>query len=455
MAVYIDCSTLYHHPEHNTGIQRVVRQLVHHGSKIAQQYETTCQPMMLMGQQFYVVAAHQLAVPESPSSMIISATDSHRETVWSQWRRRIFKPLAQQIYQGVKAGLLRIVPGASATQFLLAPRYYPGLDAWVHRILNRLAGITQPAHQPSSAAIEFKAGDQIIIADANWYLGLWSALRLARQRGARIHTIIYDLIAISHPQYFEAQLVRCYQQWLAASVPVTDQYLTTTITVQQALQHYLSKQQKTTTALPIINHFPLGADFQEVLTESIRDDVQSLFTTRSVYIVVCTIEPRKNHAYVLTVFEQLWAQGLDMTLCFIGRPGWLVDSLMRRIHQHPYWQRQLYHFADITDQELVFCYRQAQLLLFPSFIEGFGLPIIEALHYGTPVFASDIAVHREIAKDHIHYFDPYNPDDLVAQLLDYHAHPARYRQSIQKHDLAWPNWQASVEQCMKHVLGAT
>jgi len=70
----------------------------------------------------------------------------------------------------------------------------------------------------------------------------------------------------------------------------------------------------------------------------------------------------------------------------------------------------------VLDKELVAIYQQAEVFIFPSLIEGFGLPGLEAMACGLPVLASDIPVFREIYRDGVIYFDPLSSDDLAEKI---------------------------------------
>jgi glycosyltransferase involved in cell wall biosynthesis len=70
----------------------------------------------------------------------------------------------------------------------------------------------------------------------------------------------------------------------------------------------------------------------------------------------------------------------------------------------------------VPDEELVAIYQQAEAFIFPSLIEGFGLPGLEAMACGLPVLASDIPVFREIYRDGVIYFDPLSSDDLAEKI---------------------------------------
>ena len=73
---------------------------------------------------------------------------------------------------------------------------------------------------------------------------------------------------------------------------------------------------------------------------------------------------------------------------------------------------------NINDSELNFLYKKAQLFVYPSVYEGFGIPIIEALSHGTPVCVSDIDVFHEVCGDMATYFDPHNIEDIKNKIIE-------------------------------------
>jgi glycosyltransferase involved in cell wall biosynthesis len=112
---------------------------------------------------------------------------------------------------------------------------------------------------------------------------------------------------------------------------------------------------------------------------------------------VGTFEPRKNLPMLLRAWEQLHSRSqvmLPLVLC--GAPGWKNDDLRPILSQgeHARWLINLGYVSDGVLGEL---YRRAVMVCCPSLYEGFGLPVLEAMGMGTPVLASDIPVHREVA----------------------------------------------------------
>jgi glycosyltransferase involved in cell wall biosynthesis len=119
--------------------------------------------------------------------------------------------------------------------------------------------------------------------------------------------------------------------------------------------------------------------------------------------MVGTIEPRKNHALAHDAFERLWQQDSDLLLVIAGKPGRMVDELLKRLRSHTLRNKKLFFFEGVSDSEIAHLFRNAAALLFPSKGEGFGLPLIEAAQYGTPIICSDIPVFREVAGAHVTY----------------------------------------------------
>lgn len=94
----------------------------------------------------------------------------------------------------------------------------------------------------------------------------------------------------------------------------------------------------------------------------------------------------------------------------------MSKKILSRIKQHPRYQSHLFVLHNLDDASLIHCYRHARAVIFPSIVEGFGLPIIEALLLGTKTFASDIPIHREVGRDQCEYFRIDRPIALAEVL---------------------------------------
>jgi glycosyltransferase involved in cell wall biosynthesis len=149
---------------------------------------------------------------------------------------------------------------------------------------------------------------------------------------------------------------------------------------------------------------------------------ESHFSMNKPYFVMLgTIEPRKNHWLMLHIWREIVEKmGNDAPLLvIIGQRGWecenIIDMLERCDGIRPY----VIEKSTCSDQELSAYLTHAQALLFPSFVEGYGMPLVEALSIGTPVIASNLFVFQEIAGDMPEYLDSLDGKGWMEMIIEY------------------------------------
>ena len=130
-------------------------------------------------------------------------------------------------------------------------------------------------------------------------------------------------------------------------------------------------------------------------------------------LMVCTIEPRKNHLTLLDAWELLRSLGfVHLNLVFVGSLGWDHKTIIDRCS--PWLERGGLHLLEnVPSSDLRLLYEHAQATVCPSFGEGFDFPGIEAMRCGGVVAASDIPVHRGVFADACEYFNAYSAKDLA------------------------------------------
>lgn len=155
------------------------------------------------------------------------------------------------------------------------------------------------------------------------------------------------------------------------------------------------------------------------------------------FVTLGTIEGRKNHALLLAVWRRLIAQegAAAPKLVIIGRRGWAADAVFRALDDEPGLRPAVVELGACDDRALQAYLAHARALLFPSFAEGQGLPLIEALVAGTPVIASDLGVFHEIAGEIPDYRAPDDEDGWLAAVQDY-ARPESAARRAQRERLA-------------------
>lgn len=132
-------------------------------------------------------------------------------------------------------------------------------------------------------------------------------------------------------------------------------------------------------------------------------------------LFVGNLEPRKNISGLLDALEILLGRGACPTLRMVGPPGWRNRRLLNRITAGPL-HAAIELRGYLTDGQLADEYARCRALVFPSFYEGFGLPVLEALAHGCMVLTSRSTVMQEVAGPAALYFDPRDPADIAEKI---------------------------------------
>jgi alpha-1,2-rhamnosyltransferase len=160
-----------------------------------------------------------------------------------------------------------------------------------------------------------------------------------------------------------------------------------------------------------------------------------------VFLMVGTIATSKGHPVALQAFESLWAQGTECRLLMVGRPGWEVDTLIRDLNQHPERDRRLFLVHGASDTMVDEAFRRAHAAIIGSVVEGFGLPLVEALARTLPVIASDIEIFREIAGDTVLRYEQSEPEALAGAVATMLVERETYAQRARQ--FRWIDWNGS------------
>jgi glycosyltransferase involved in cell wall biosynthesis len=151
---------------------------------------------------------------------------------------------------------------------------------------------------------------------------------------------------------------------------------------------------------------------------------------------VGTLEPRKNGINLVAGFKEFLDKtgNQDLILLFVGKKGWLYDELFQKITEFNLEKRIIFS-GYVPDRDLAAFYNLALCLVYPSFYEGFGLPVAEAMACGCPVITSDISSLAEITGANAILIDPDKPEE-IAWGLEKMNFDEGFRQNLIKKGLA-------------------
>jgi glycosyltransferase involved in cell wall biosynthesis len=130
-------------------------------------------------------------------------------------------------------------------------------------------------------------------------------------------------------------------------------------------------------------------------------------------LFVSTLEPRKNVVNILRAFRLLVEWGYPGHLLLVGHWGWKTGDIRRELDSSPVGDR-IEHIDYVAREALPRLYSEADVLLFPSLLEGFGLPLLEAMACGTPVVTSGLSAMPEVAGPAACYADPASPHSIAS-----------------------------------------
>lgn len=215
---------------------------------------------------------------------------------------------------------------------------------------------------------------------------------LARLREQKVRPIvmIHDLIPISHPEFCRPGEGARHRSRVRAALAHAAGIVANSGTTAGALGDFANHEGLSS---PPVVAAPLGL-------EPLFASARASRAAHPYFVCVGTLEGRKNLPFLLTVWRRLAETMGQATprLALIGRHGWENETILDHLERSPPLQGLVHHAADLSDAALARLMAGACAVLAPSAVEGFDLPALEALSLGVPVIASDIPVHRELAR---------------------------------------------------------
>lgn len=135
-------------------------------------------------------------------------------------------------------------------------------------------------------------------------------------------------------------------------------------------------------------------------------------------LFVSTIEPRKNLERLIEAFLKVQKKIPEAELIIVGKIGWKVKKLMRKINKLVKENKQIKYLGYLPDEKLIELYKSVDLFVYPSLYEGFGLPPLEAMACGCPVIVSRTSSLPEVVEDAGVFINPYETEDIVNKILE-------------------------------------
>lgn len=342
--IYVDLTTTWHHSGHPTGIARVESECYRALLKL---FPERVQPIVWDSRTRRFLS---VSIADSLSNTDLDAL-SHLES----------KGLAQEIQSG------DLLPGSRLLNFG---------GAWIR---NRR------------------------------YVSAVQALKT--QHNLNFSLYVYDLIQLQFRQYYPADSATDFETNLKSLARVADDFLVCSEATQKDLLKFLRGEGQAFKAITRTRLGDMGEQEDpgpEAIVES--SELLSSLKDEDFVIYVSSLDLRKNHALLINVWRRLIEErgGNVPKLLFIGRNMWMGEQILHQIECDESLNRSIQMLDNVNDQELRWLYQNALFSVYPSFYEGWGLPVAESLSFGTPCLASNRSSVKEIAPQLTDLLDPYD-----------------------------------------------
>lgn len=263
--------------------------------------------------------------------------------------------------------------------------------------------------------------------------------KMTARTGAIFVPLVHDLIPVELPEYVPPAWVGHHRMRIATVAAYADGIISNSAATTAALRKHIPQ-------LPIITA-PLGVG--RLVPKPTAAHAKPYF------VIVGTIEPRKNHLLLLHVWRRMVQEHGDAAphLMIIGRRGWENEQVVDILERCSDLAGHVFECGMIPDGDMAALIAGARALLMPSFAEGYGLPVVEALALGVPVICSDIVAHREIGKGIPELIDPLDGIAWMQKIIEFAAADGAARRTQLVRLAAWPtpSWQTHIETVLDFI----
>ena len=221
---------------------------------------------------------------------------------------------------------------------------------------------------------------------------------------------IHDLIFMRFPKYYSLVDRKLHQWKFQKAAKQADLIIAISEQTRRDVIQYLQVEPQ---KVRVVYQGCHQAFKSEISQEHLQSVKQKYKLPQEFLLSVGTIEERKNILSVILALKQL--DDLEIPLVLVGRPTSYYKKVLKAARRFGLEHRVVL-LSGVSMEELASIYRLAKVFIYPSFFEGFGIPVIEALYSETPVITSNNSCLQEAGGDYSLYIDPYNSKDIASKL---------------------------------------
>lgn len=272
--------------------------------------------------------------------------------------------------------------------------------------------------------VSFNDNDVLFTAGATWDCSFYhQKIRDLKDIGVKFYQVFYDMTPAIFPHFYKEgnDFGIYYLNWSKAAYNLCDEAFAISLSTKNDMNILRSDNFSNNANIEVIR---LGEDFYDVEDELYRPSL--LERDLNFVLSVGTLEHRKNHTVLLDAYRNLIGIYGDRLpkLIIVGNQGWNDGGIRYQVEVDPCINRYIQVETEVTDSKLAWLYKHCLFTLYPSFYEGWGLPVSESLRYRKPCICSGISSMLEIAPNLTFFASPYSVEDWVASIAYLIEHPS-------------------------------
>jgi glycosyltransferase involved in cell wall biosynthesis len=267
-----------------------------------------------------------------------------------------------------------------------------------------------PQQVDLSLVVHPQAGDVLFSCGLGWSDFDWSPIVHLKARGQlRVVCTVYDIIPILFPAWIPTSR-DVYLAHFLSVIDSADEVVCISHCTGRDLRAFAESKGRKPPPTHVVY---LGADLPATPDpHGIDARLVHKLSSRRFALAVGTFEVRKNYGLLLDVWDHLMRDpAFDLDLVIAGMKGWQAGDVIARLESSSDYGRRIFWLRDLSDGAVSWLYERCHVALFPSLYEGWGLPVVEALHHRRPVVASNRGAVPEAGLGIAKIIDP---DDLSA-----------------------------------------
>lgn len=319
------------------------------------------------------------------------------------------------------------------TIFTTTPFLFKNADNQVIRINKKLPAYGTRYMKTVSKQLNNEKFDLLISPSNHLFTGMFP----------RTLQYIHDLAPLHYPKFFGRKASLKYKTTAKLASSKALGILTISKTVkEEILEHFPNAKNKISYVYPGLN------SWIELENKNPRK-VLDKYSIEDKYIMTLgTLEPRKNHINMIKAYSEFKKKTLSpLKFVVVGKKGWYYDDIFKTVRDLGL-EDDVKFLGYVPNQDLSAIYANAEMFVFMSFYEGFGIPPIEAMSLNIKTLVSDIPIFREAYKDMASYTDPHSPAKIATEiitLLD------RKKQLTQKEIRTLYSWENSAHKLLSII----